>query len=124
MQMNTPEHVICANKDEIRDIERKLDTNLAELQAKSEYREKTVNELNDNMKEIKQSLDLLDKKISEFILKSINDDSELKEYINKEDNRITAIESRNKTLNWIIGIGFTAVSVLISGLAFLISNID
>ena len=92
---------------------------LAELEAKSTYKEKIIEELYHNMKELKQSIDNLDTTINDFILKSVNDDNKLREIINKQDNRITALESA-KDEQWKLFLGFGTVITIIS---FLLNNI-
>ena len=82
-----------------------------------------IDKLNENMKDIKETIESLDKTINNFILKSINDDGKLKEIINKQDNRITALETANRTLKWVIGIGFSALTSVIAVLSFLIANL-
>ena len=76
------------------------------------------------MKEIKQSMDSLDKSITDFILKSINDDSTLRELVNDQDNRITALETTNRTLKWVIGIGFSVFALIISILGLIIAFVN
>lgn len=113
------EHVDCAHEEQIQGQSRKI----AELETRSNYKEKMIDKLNENMKDIKETIESLDKTINNFILKSINDDGKLKEIINKQDNRITALETANKTLKWVIGIGFSALTSVIAVLSFLIANL-
>ena len=65
-------------------------------------------------------MESVEKTITDFTLKSINDDNTLRELVNKQDNRITALETTNKTLKWTIGIGFTAFGTILTALAFAI----
>lgn len=104
----------CYHEDQIQGQSRKI----AELETRADYKEKMIDDLNENMKEIKKSIDSLEDTINEFILKSINDDSNLRELVNVQDNRITALETTNKNLKWVIGIGFSALSVIITALSF------
>lgn len=113
------EHVDCLHEEQIQGQSRKI----AELETRSNYKEKMIDKLNENMKDIKETIESLDKTINNFILKSINDDGKLKEIINKQDNRITALETANKTLKWVIGIGFSALTSVIAVLSFLITNL-
>lgn len=109
----------CYHEEQIQNQSRKI----AELETRADYKEKMITDLNDSMKDIKESMDSLEKTINEFILKSINDDNLLRELVNAQDNRITALETTNKTLKWVIGIGFTIFATLISLLSFLVAYI-
>ena len=109
----------CLYDEQIQGQSRKI----AELETKADYKEKIIMDLKSDIKDLKDSMDSLDKTITDFILKSINDDSVLRELVNKQDNRITALETTNKTLKWVVGIGFTAMGTLMVVLGFLISHL-
>lgn len=109
----------CYHEDQIQSQSRKI----AELETRADYKEKMITDLNQSMKDMKTSMDSLEKTINEFILKSVNDDSALRELVNKQDNRITALETTNKTLKWIIGIGFTALTTIVAIFGFLLSHL-
>ena len=111
------EHMDCPHEDQIQTQSRKI----TELETRADYKEKMINELNESMKEMKKSMESLDKTITDFILKSINDDSSLRELVNDQDNRITALETTNKTLKWVIGIGFSVFALIISILGLIIA---
>lgn len=112
------EHVTsCIHEEQIQNQSRKI----AELETRADYKEKIIMDLKNDIKDLKESMDSLDKTITDFILKSINDDGTLRELVNKQDNRITALEATNKTLKWVIGIGFTALGALVTLLAFLMT---
>lgn len=113
------EHIDCFHEEQIQGQSRKI----AELETRSNYKEKMIDELNENMKDIKETIESLDKTINNFILKSISDDGKLREVINKQDNRITALEATNRTLKWVIGIGFTALTSIVAFLSFLITHL-
>ena len=114
-----PEHNDCCHEEQIQVHSRKI----AELETRADYKEKMINELSSDMKDIKKSVDSLEKTITDFVLKSINDDSNLRELVNMQDNRITALETRNKTLSRVITVGFTALGVLIAALGFLVAHL-
>lgn len=109
----------CLYDEQIQGQSRKI----AELETKADYKEKIIMDLKSDIKDLKDSMDSLDKTITDFILKSINDDSVLRELVNKQDNRITALETTNKTIKWVVGIGFTAIGTLMVVLGFLISHL-
>lgn len=112
-----PEHNDCIHEEQIQVQSRKI----TELETRADYKEKMITELNTSMKEIKVAMDSLDKTITDFILKSINDDSALRELVNDQDNRITALETTNKTLKWVIGIGFSIFSLIMAILGLIIA---
>lgn len=114
------DHIECLHEEQIQGQSRKI----AELETRADYKEKMIGDLNESMKEMKKSMDSLEKTITEFILKSINDDSTIKEIVNSQGNRITSLETTNKTLKWIIGIGFTSLSTLIAILGLLIAYLN
>lgn len=113
------EHIDCFHEEQIQGQSRKI----AELETRANYKEKMIDELNESMKDIKETIESLDKTINNFILKSVNDDGKLREIINKQDNRITALETTNRTLKWVIGIGFTALASVVTLLSFLIIHL-
>ena len=114
------EHFDCPHDEQIQNQSRKI----AELETRADYKEKMINELNDNMREVKKSMESLEKSITDFMLKSINDDSTLRELVNDQDNRITALETTNKTLKWVIGIGFSVFALIISILGLIIAFVN
>lgn len=115
----TLEHCDCIHDEQIQNHTRKI----AELETRADYKEQMIKDLAESIKDIKKSVDSLDKTITDFILKSINDDSNIRELVNLQDNRITALETTNKTLKWVIAIGFTALASFITALSFLITHI-
>ena len=117
--MVTEIHEHCIHEEQIQGQSRKI----AELDTRADYKEKSIMEIKDDIKGIKQSMESLEKTINDFILKSINDDATLRELVNVQDNRITALETTNKTLKWVIGVGFTALTTVIAILSFLIVHL-
>ena len=89
-----PKDYVCIHEEQIQGQSRKI----AALDAKSNYKEKIIMELHTNIKELNKNVETLDKTINDYILKSIDDDSKLKDIINKQDQRITKLESRLDTL--------------------------
>ena len=91
---------------------------IAELEAKSNYKEKIIEELYLNMKELKTSITQLDETINKYMIESVKDDNELqkvlgelKDIINKQDNRITALETaESERWKMYLGLG-TAVAI-------------
>ena len=71
---------------------------IAELETRADYKDKRIDELKDDMKDLKDSVESLDKTINEYIVKSIKDDNTLKDYITSLENRVTTIESRQDTI--------------------------
>lgn len=84
----------CLHEEQIQGISRKT----AELKARADYKDRRIDELKEDMLELKQSVNSLEKTINNYILKSITDDNTLKDYVNKLENRVTSLESRQDTL--------------------------
>ena len=106
------------HETQIQDNSRKI----AELETRADYKDKRIDELNDNMKELKQSVNDLDKTINEYIIHSIKDDNNLKDYISSLENRVTTIESRQDTLYKLL-LATPAVIALLGVIAAYISFI-
>lgn len=120
VMMSMSEHIVsCVHEEQIQDQSRKI----AELETRADYKEKIIMDLKNDIKDLKKSMDSLDNTITDFILKSINDDGTLRELVNRQDNRITALEATNRTLKWVVGIGFTALGALVTLLAFLMTHL-
>ena len=103
----------CVHEEQIRGISRKT----SELEANAKYHEKHLDELTVSIKELQESIDDMSKSINKFILKSVNDDSNLKEYITGLDNRIVMLETA-KNEQWKL---FTGLGVLIPVVSFVIT---
>lgn len=103
----------CVHEEQIRGISRKT----SELEANAKYHEKHLDELTVSIKELQESIDEMSKSINKFILKSVNDDSNLKEYITGLDNRIVMLETA-KNEQWKL---FTGLGVLIPVVSFVIT---
>ena len=109
----------CFHEEQIQGMSRKI----AELETRADYKEKSIMEIKEDIKEVMAKMDTLDTTINNFILKSVNDDGELREIINKQDNRITALETTNRTLKWILGISLTGLGTAVTILAFVMAHI-
>lgn len=108
-------HIDCIHEEQIQGQSRKI----SELETRADYKEDIIKELKTDMKEIKQDMKEIKEDINNFILKSVNDDTTLREIINKQDNRITALESA-KAEQWKLFVGFGTVITIIS---FLLNNV-
>ena len=91
MRMSSNE---CFRDEQLQGQSRKI----AELEARADYKDKRIDEIKEDMHELKESIDSIDKTITNFILKSVTDDNNLKDYINKLENRVTSLESRQDTI--------------------------
>lgn len=105
----------CIHEEQIQGQSRKIEA----LETRADYKEDIIKELKQDMKEIKQDMKEIKEDINNFILKSVNDDTTLREIINKQDNRITALESA-KAEQWKLFVGFGTVITIIS---FLLNNV-
>ena len=102
----------CIHEAEIigqsRKIER-LDTELG-------YKKERLDELKDYTKELKADNDRIEEKIDD-----IKDC--VKDIINDQNNRLTALETTNRTLKWVIGLSVSALGVCIAGIALVLSHL-
>ena len=103
----------CVHEEQIRGISRKT----SELEANAKYHEKHLDELNLSIKELQHSIDGISDSINEFVLKSINNDSDLKEYVTGLENRIIMLETA-KNEQWKL---FTGLGGLIPIISFFIT---
>ena len=103
----------CVHEEQIRGISRKT----SELEADAKYHEKHLDELTVSIKELQESIDKISESINKFILKSVNDDSDLKKYITTLENRIVMLETA-KNEQWKL---FTGLGVLIPIVSFVIT---
>ena len=103
----------CVHEEQIRGISRKT----SELEANAKYHEKHLDELNLSLKDLQHSIDNISDTINEFVLKSINSDSDLKEYVTGLENRIIMLET-SKNEQWKL---FTGLGVLIPVVSFVIT---
>ena len=92
----------CLHEKQIQGQSRKIEA----LETRADYKEDIIKELKTDMKELKTDIKEIKEDINEFILKSVNDDSNIKEILNKQDNRITSLETTVKVLQWITTILF------------------
>ena len=92
----------CLHEQQIQGQSRKIEA----LETRADYKEDIIKELKTDMKELKTDIKEIKEDINEFILKSVNDDSNIKEILNKQDNRITSLETTVKVLQWITTILF------------------
>ena len=76
-----------------------------------------MNTKEEAMQRLQHSIDNISESINEFILKSVNDDSDLKEYITGLENRIIMLETA-KNEQWKL---FTGLGVLIPVVSFVIT---
>ena len=103
----------CVHEEQIRGISRKT----SELEANARYHEKHLDELTVSIKELQESIDGMNKSINKIILKSVNDDNDLKKYVSGLENRIIMLETA-KNEQWKL---FTGLGVLIPIVSFVIT---
>ena len=103
----------CVHEEQIRGISRKT----SELEANAKYHEKHLDELTVSIKELQESIDGMNKSINKIILKSVNDDNDLKKYVSGLENRIIMLETA-KNEQWKL---FTGLGVLIPVVSFVIT---
>ena len=77
------------------------------LETKSNYKEELITEMKQDIKDIKEAL-------NDYVLKSINDDSNIKEILNKQDQRITSLETTDRNNRHYIRLLLTLVTISIA----------
>lgn len=105
----------CLHEEQIQGQSRKIEA----LETRADYKEDVIKELKTDMKELKESMDSLDKTINEYLIQSITDDNTIKEYINSLENRVTTLESRQDTLYKLL-IATPAIITLLGAIAIYI----
>lgn len=109
----------CIHEDQIigqsRKIER-LDTELG-------YKKERLDELKKDNERMEKKLDEIKKCVNKIILASKGDDDRLKDIINEQNNRITALETTNRTLKWVIGLSISALGVCIAAIALVLTHL-
>ena len=88
-----------------------------------DYKKEKLDDLKKDNEKIQATLKNIQDNVNSIVLASKKDDDKLKDLVNKQDQRITALETTNTTLKWVIGLGFTALTCLVGVLAFLISHL-
>lgn len=87
MTSNVTNQYVCIEKDQLQEHSESL----AELKAKSKYKEGRINELIEDNKRIEGKIDKLTETVNSIMLHSIQDDNNL-------NQRVTALESKQETL--------------------------
>lgn len=92
-----------------------------QLERKVEEHTVQIQELKDEVDFKKWKIDSLIEKIDNLTtvvqqiqLNQLKDDNDIK-------NRVTSIESAMSTLKWIVGIGFSALSIAVAGIGLVLS---
>lgn len=88
----------------------KIDTHSIKIEAletKSNYKEEIITEMKTDIKEIKEAL-------NDYVLKSIDDDSNIKEILNRQDQRITQLETTDRNNRHYIRLLLTLVTISIA----------
>ena len=93
------------------------------LDAELHYKKERLDELKKDNERMEKKLDEIKNCVNEIILASKRDDDRLKDFINNQNNRITALETTNKTLKWVIGLSVSVLGVCIAALGLLISHL-
>ena len=115
----TPNPHICIHEEQFigqsRAIER-LDTELG-------YKKEKLDELKKDNERMDKKLDEIKNCVNKLILASKRDDDKLKDIINEQNSRLTALETTNRTLKWVMGVSLSALGVCIAGIALVLSHL-
>lgn len=94
----------------------KHEVDIAELKTRVDYKHQIIDEMKDSIDKLDQKLDKIDHCLSELKLQSERDDFDI-------DSRVTKLETAQKTMKWITGIAFTAITTVVAVLAFIIMHV-
>lgn len=72
----------------------KTENRITELETRADYKDKRIDELNNNIKDLKNTVDSFDDNLTNFLLKSVQDDNNI-------DKRVTSLESTVNVLKWV-----------------------
>ena len=87
------------------------------------YKKERLDSLKDDNIRMDKKLDEIKEIVNSMIITSKEDDGTIKRLVDKQNQRITALETTNKNLKWGIGVGFTAITTAIGLLTFVITYI-
>lgn len=87
------------------------------------YKKERLDSLKDDNIRMDKKLDEIKEIVNSMIITSKEDDDTIKRLVDKQNQRITALETTNKTLKWVSGFGFSAMGIAISALAIFITYI-
>lgn len=105
--MSVEEGYVCIRDEQLQGQSRAIER----LDAELGYKKERLDELKKDNEKMQETLEDIKECVNKIVLTSKQDDDVIKNLINAQDNRITALETTNKTLKWVIGIGFTVLSV-------------
>ena len=108
--MAANEHKECLHEDQIQGQSRKIER----LEARADFKEKRLDELNDKIDKMDGKLDTIVDTVNDFILQSSQQDNQLEIRLTKveTDMENQKMESQRRTV-W-IGIGLTIITILIN----------
>ena len=72
---------------------------LTELKARAEFKERRLDDLNNEIQKIDKKLDSLDNKLTDLMMKSVQDDNNL-------NQRVTSLENTVQVLRWVVTLLF------------------
>lgn len=109
----------CIHEDQIIGQSRKIER----LDAELVYKKEKLDELKKDNERMDKKLDEIKNCVNKIILASKGDDDRLKDIINDQNNRLTALETTNRTLKWIVGLSVSVLGVCIAALGLVISHL-
>ncbi len=104
------ESYTCLHEDQIQDQSRKIER----LEARADFKEKRLDELNDKIDKMDGKLDTIVDTVNDFILQSSQQDNQLEVRLTKveTDMKNQKEEAQRKTV-W-IGVALTIITILIN----------
>ena len=112
-------HTICIHEDQFIGQSRAIERISSELN----YKKEKLDELKKDNERMDKKLDEIKNCVNKLILASKRDDDRLKDIINEQNTRLTALETTNRTLKWVIGLSVSVLGVCIAGIALVLTHL-
>ena len=102
----------CIHEEQLQGQSRKI----AELETRSNYKEKMFDSLDKKIDKLDKKLDKIDHCVYDLQIQSQTDDFNI-------DSRVTQLETTQSNQKWAVGIGLSALTTAVSILAFLVAHL-
>lgn len=116
MKSNTQNVHTCIHEKQVMGQSRKI----AELEVRADYKDKRIDELLENNKKLDEKIDGITNTLNQYIADSKEDDNTLTGYINKLENRVTALEADKENTRYMLGLTALLLVALEFALKYLV----
>ena len=87
---------------------------IADLEAKAEYKEKRLNDIETKIEKMDEKLDKISENVNELIQQSRNDDKALELRLTKIETELKMQKQNNKNLMAYVGVALTVLTIVIN----------